>query len=236
MAKHAVLQTFYASDAWRAFRLTVIAERGTRCEHCRERVAKAQELTLHHIIELTPENVNDAMIALNPDNVLVVHHGCHNQIHKRNAAKRGRQVFIVYGPPLSGKTTFVRENMEPGDLVVDYDRIYQAVSGLDLYDKPNELLPHVRAVHSLLLDHIKTRFGKWQTAWIIGGYADHYRREKLTSDLGAELLHMEATRDQCIKRLKQDKFRKNRETEWIGYIDRWFSEYTAGGPLPVDPE
>lgn len=226
MAKHAILQTFYASDAWRAFRLAVIAARGTRCEHCGERVAKAQELTLHHKIELTPENVNDVMIALNPDNVLVVHHGCHNQIHRRAATRRGRQVYIVYGPPLSGKSSYVTEQMEAGDIVVDYDRIYQAISGLEPYDKPNELLPNVRAVHSLLIDHIKTRYGKWKTAWIIGGYADRYKREKLADDLGAELVFIAATRDQCIERLRQDQQRQNREAEWAGYIDNWFTEYT----------
>lgn len=226
MARSTDLQTFYASDAWRAFRLAVIGERGPRCEYCKERVAKAQELTLHHKIELTPENVNDAMIALNPENVMVVHHGCHNRIHKRNAVRKGHRVFIVYGPPSSGKTTYVNENMESGDLVVDYDRIYRAISGLALYDKPNELLPNVRAVHGLLLDHIKTRYGKWQTAWIIGGYADRYKREKLVEDLGAELVFIQATRDRCIERLKQDPDRKIRETEWTGYIDRWFEEHT----------
>lgn len=226
MARSTDLQRFYASDEWRAFRLTVIGERGPRCEYCGERVAKAQELTLHHKIELTPENVNDAMIALNPENVMVVHHGCHNRIHKRNTARKGYRVFIVYGPPSSGKTTYVNENMEPGDLVVDYDWIYRAISGLVLYDKPNELLPNVRAVHGLLLDHIKTRYGKWQTAWIIGGYADRYKREKLADDLGAELVFIQATRDRCIERLKQDPDRKTREAEWTGYIDRWFEEHT----------
>lgn len=234
MAKHAVLQTFYASDKWRAFRAAIIAERGTRCEHCGEWVAVARDLTLHHKIELTPENVHDAMIALNPDNVLVIHHSCHNQVHKRNAAKRGRQAFIVYGPPLSGKTTFVKENMEPGDLVVDYDAIYAGLSTLPWYNKPSEILPNVRAVHALLLDHIKTRYGKWQTAWIIGGYADHYKRDKLAEEIGAELIFIEASRDQCIERLKQDPHRSVREAEWTGYINKWFDDYSAGGSPPVD--
>jgi len=226
MAKHSVLQTFYASDKWRNFRLLTINERGLKCEYCGERVAIARELTIHHKIELTPDNVHDALISLNPDNVMVVHHSCHNKIHKRNATKTKRQVFVVYGPPMSGKSTFVAESISPGDIVIDYDRLFAALSLLDNYDKPNELLPNVRAVHSLLLDNIKTRYGKWDNAWIIGGYADKYKREKLADDLGAELIYMEIIRDECLKRLKSDCRRSKREAEWTGYINKWFESYT----------
>lgn len=225
MAKHAVLQTFYASDIWRAFRLLIINQRGLRCEHCGERVAAGHELTIHHIIELTPDNYKDAMIALNPDNVMVVHHACHNRIHPRNAAKTGRLVFIVYGPPMSGKTTFIQENLTPGDLVVDFDAIFVNLSALTCYNKPNELLPNVRAVHSLLLDHIKTRYGKWDTAWIVGGYADKYKRDKLAEELGAELIYLETSQDECLARLKKDNDRSKREAEWTGYINKWFESY-----------
>lgn len=226
MAKHSILQTFYASDIWRTFRLMIINQRGLRCEHCGEWVAVASELTIHHIIELTPENVHDATIALNPDNVMVVHHACHNKIHKRNQAKTQRGVYLVYGPPLSGKTTFVKENLTPGDIVVDIDAIYVSVSTLPCYNKPNELLPNVRAVQNLLLDHIRTRYGKWETAWVIGGYADKYKREKLADDLGAELVHMAITEEECLARLKKDPERSKREAEWTGYIKKWFQDYT----------
>lgn len=38
------------------------------------------------------------------------------------------QVILVCGPPASGKTTFVRNHMVPGDIVVDLDAIMQAIS------------------------------------------------------------------------------------------------------------
>lgn len=75
MAKYARVKSFYASLTWQTFRLLLINERGLRCEYCGERVVRASELTVHHKTELTPENVDDVMIALNPDKVLVVHHG-----------------------------------------------------------------------------------------------------------------------------------------------------------------
>ncbi|MBC2722023.1 HNH endonuclease signature motif containing protein [Desulfosporosinus sp.] len=226
MAKYSVLQTFYASDAWRNFRLLILNERGLRCEYCGERVAQSKELTLHHKTELTPDNYEDVTIALNPTNIMVVHHGCHNSIHKRSAAKLVRAVFMVYGPPLAGKKTYTQDRMWPGDLIVDIDAIYTAISGQPWYSKPDSLLKNVRVVHSQLLDNIRTRFGRWDRAWILGGYPDKYKREKLADDLGAELVFIEASKDQCLERLKTDPIRKKHEAEWTGYIDKWFLQHT----------
>lgn len=38
-----------------------------------------------------------------------------------------KTVHIVYGPPLAGKSTFVRENMGPDDLVFDMDAVQNAL-------------------------------------------------------------------------------------------------------------
>jgi len=37
-------------------------------------------------------------------------------------------VYIVWGSPASGKTTYVKKHMEGGDLVVDLDLIKQSIS------------------------------------------------------------------------------------------------------------
>lgn len=225
MAKYNILKSFYASLIWQNFRIATIAERGLRCEYCGELVVRAKDLTLHHIKELTPENVSDVMISLNPANILVVHHECHNKIHNRFGYQPGRNVFIVFGPPLSGKKTYVQEYMSRGDLVVDMDRLYYAVSMLPNYDKPDGLLGNVRGIHNFLIDNIKTRYGKWVNAWVVGGYADKYKREKLAEDLGAELVFCDASKNECLRRLELDEDRRCRQDEWRGYIEKWFMEY-----------
>jgi predicted kinase len=133
----------------------------------------------------------------------------------------------VFGSPLSGKKTYVRENMHRGDLVVDMDRLYSAVSLLPVYDKPNNLFGNVMGIHNLLIDNLKTRYGKWNDAWVIGGYADRYKREKLAEDLGAELIFCNVSKEECLKRLEQDEDRRFRKDEWKTYIEKWFSEYVA---------
>ncbi|MGJ9381795.1 hypothetical protein [Salipaludibacillus sp. CF4.18] len=226
MAKHAVIKSFYASKEWIALRLLLIIERGNKCEHCKEIISKSKDLIGHHTVELTPENVHDHNISLNPDKIEIVCFDCHNKEHKRFGYKGAKEVYLVYGPPMSGKTTFVKHQVERGDIVVDIDSLYSAVSMLPDYDKPDNLYNNVIGIHSQLLDNIKTRYGKWHNAWIIGGYADKYKRERLANDLGAELIYCEVDREECIRRLEHDEVRQYRKDEWKGYIDKWFESYT----------
>lgn len=226
MAKHAILKSFYASEEWQTLRITLINERGNRCQHCGELIAIAKDIIGHHVIEITPENVMDRMISLNPDNIELVCFDCHNKTHKRFGAKVKREVFLVYGPPMSGKTTYVQQNAERGDLVIDMDQLYAAVSFLPTYDKPENLFANVMGMHNYLIDNIRTRYGKWKNAWVIGGYADKYKRERLANDLGAELIFCDVSREECIRRLRVDEGKKYRQDEWEKYIDKWFSRYT----------
>lgn len=227
MARYSILQSFYASEQWQIFRMIIISERGLKCEYCGEEVIRAGDLTLHHIIELTPENVNDVTISLNPENIMVVHHDCHNRIHNRFGYKPERNVYVVFGPPMSGKTSFVMERMLRGDMIVDMNRLYSAVSMLPFYDKPDNLFNNVRYIHNQLIDNIKTRFGKWNNAWIIGGYADKYKRERLAEDLGAEIIFCNVSKEECLRRLELDDDRKYRKDEWKQYIEKWFDMFVA---------
>lgn len=226
MAQHAIIKRFYRSKEWITLRLNLINERGNECELCNETIAVARDIIGHHKVELTPENVSDANISLNPENILIVCFDCHNKIHKRFGHQHGKEVYIVYGPPMSGKTTYVRSQLERGDIVIDMDMLYAAVSMLPSYDKPDNLYNNVIGIHSQLIDNIKTRYGKWHTAWIIGGYADKYKRERLANDLGADLIYIDEDIDVCYSRLKDDEERKNRQEEWKSYIDKWFDSYT----------
>jgi predicted kinase len=230
MAKYRVLDLFYKSKEWQAFRTAYIHDRikqdnGSRCDYCGGWIDNAEHVTLHHIEELTPSNVGEAMIALNPDNIKQVHKTCHNTIEK-HAAEKARRVFIVYGPPMAGKKTYVKQRAWPGDLIVDIDAIYKAITGLPMYEKPNALYYNAVAIQDLLLDHIKTRYGRWDNAWIIGGYPDRYKRERLANEVGAESVLITAPKEVCISRLKMDADRRVNEGEWTTYIEKWFERHT----------
>ncbi len=230
MAKYPVLDKFYKNKRWQDFRTAYIVSRikrdgGSLCDYCGEWIDNPHEITLHHEEELTPDNINDVMVALNPDNIKQIHASCHNTIHK-HAGHKPKRIFLVYGPPMSGKTTYVKRRAWRGDIIVDMDSLYQAVSGLSRYDKPNSLYHNVIAVQNLLLDHIKTRYGRWDNAWVIGGYPDRYKRERLAKELGAEVIYKELSREECKARVKLDVKRQGRYKEWCSYIDKWFDRFT----------
>ena len=231
MSKYAIINNFYASKVWRDFRTGLIAERsiknGCKCEHCGKLMVEPSKMIGHHAEELTPENVNDYSISLNSELVELICYECHNEEHKRFGYEKGKQVFIIYGCPLSGKTTYVRRYKGRGDIVIDIDQLYKAVTFLNDYDKPDRLLSNIKRVRNDLLDQIKVRYGKWQTAWVIMGGADKYRREKLAEDLGAELIYMECSKEEAMARLHVDEDRKYMKADYFKYIETWFERHAA---------
>lgn len=229
MAKYAKLKSFYASEKWINFRQIMINSRSVNgeviCDYCHKPITAIRDIIGHHKEELTPDNVDNVDISLNPENIMIVHHDCHNEIHHRFGYKPEYGVFIVFGAPLSGKHTYVQQNIQRGDLVVDMDKLYEAMSFMPLYDKPDNLLMNVRMIYHSLIDNIKTRYGRWNSAWVIGGYSDKYSRERTANDLGAELIFCNVTKEECLRRLECDVDRQSRKDEWEKFINKWFDGY-----------
>lgn len=228
------LSQFYNSDIWRTFRAGLIHDRinpedGVLYdEFSGEPLLKSYDIVLHHKIQLTMHNVNDYSVALNPDNIMIVSQRSHNEIHARFGYVTGRKVYVVYGAPCSGKTTFVNNVKGNSDLIVDIDNIWECLTGGNRYDKPNALKTNVFAIRDLLFDQIKTRAGKWERAYVITGGAVRGERERLISTLGAESIFIDTDQRECLKRLANDKNRsETAKIQWTNYINEWFESYSA---------
>lgn len=226
------LSDFYTSKQWREFRAAVIAERMGNAggvlfdEWTRQPIANTYDCVLHHKQPLTLANVNDYAISLNPENIMIVTHKSHNEIHSRFG--RGRQsVYLVYGSPCSGKTTYVKNNKGNSDIVCDMDSIWECITG-ERYIKPNALKDNAFILRGALLDMIKTRAGKWERAWIIEGCARIADREKYMNQYGAELIYIDTDKETCLQRLANDTGRRPVFDDWKKYIDNWFNDYQPG--------
>lgn len=224
------LYNFYRSDQWENLLKILKHERldsqgNLICAHCGKPIVRAYDCIGHHIIELTEENYTDANISLNPDNIQLVHHKCHNIIHNKLFSGH-RQVFIVYGSPLAGKSSYVAEAMAEGDLIIDMDRIWSCVSGCDRYVKPARLKSVVFAVRDNLLESVKYRRGKWLNAYIIGGYPYRGERERLAESLGAREVFIDTPYEECVKRLTECEDRDKKL--WEQYISDWWLQYQGG--------
>ena len=224
------LSEFYTSKEWLDFRAVLIAER-TRAdgfvydEINGKPIVKAYDIILHHKIELTLENVNDANITLNPENIQVVSFRTHNDIHNR-FGRWTRHVYLVYGSPLSGKSTYVKERAGIHDLIIDIDKIYACISNNPPYVKSGRLYDNMRTVYDALLGDVKHKNGKWVNVFIVGGFPFKGERERTAAEYGAELIHIPCTEEEAQARLQAAQDGRDK-VEYSKYISTWFTRYQA---------
>ncbi len=211
------VKQFYTTKAWRSLTYKIKVERGGRCERCGDRPPYFSNLIGHHKEHLTEENVDEASVSLNPDNIEIICQRCHNKEHRRFGYKSS--VYIVYGSPFAGKTSMVRELMQPGDIVLDIDALWQAVTYGE--EKPKGVRFNVFKLRDSLYDQIKTRYGKWVDAYVIGGYPEKYERERIAEGLNAELIYCDSTKEECLERFNLS----DKQKDWEEYINVWWEKF-----------
>ena len=132
-------------------------------------------------------------------------------------------VTAVCGPPGSGKSSYVQERAKWGDLVVDVDALYGAVSGLPLYEKPDVLLPLVMEARDALIARL-SRPSQVRHAWVILGGARREDRARLTSR-GARAVVLEIEASECIRRIALDPRRSANWRLWEPLVREWWERY-----------
>lgn len=215
------LFSFYRSKEWEDLRSVLRMERVDSsgdiiCGHCGRPIVNRYDCIAHHVIPLTESNVNNYDISLNPANIELVHHSCHNDIHNRFGSYT-RHIYIVYGSPCSGKSTYVNRAALQDDLIIDIDRIYEAMCN----GRSNRLYPNVMAVYRQLIDMVKTRNGQWVNAWIVRGFPLKGERERLAKELNAELVFIDTDRQTCLDRSRL------KGKDYYRHVDDWWEKFQA---------
>lgn len=75
-------RAFYHSRAWKNIREFVYRRDKGLCQRCKRHNKFQPGKIVHHLIPLTPENIDDPTIALDADNLELVCKRCHEEIHK----------------------------------------------------------------------------------------------------------------------------------------------------------
>jgi predicted kinase len=215
------LSTFYKSKQWEGLveqlKIERVNEQGQIiCEHCGKPITRKYDCIGHHKTELTEDNVNDYNISLNPANIMLIHFKCHNMIHERFEGFK-QEVFLVYGSPCSGKSSWVHEVANPDDLILDIDKLWEAVSIADKYNKPARLKANVFGIRDCILDQIRCRVGLWRNAYVIGGYPLRSDRDRLCDLLGAQPIFIDTTKEECLSRAMNE--------DWKQFIEDWFDSF-----------
>lgn len=120
---------------------------------------------------------------------------------KENGSK---EIICVFGSPCSGKTTFVRQMAQKGDLIIDHDDLYMAISTLDRYERHPGIRDAVLEMKKTLLDFIRERKGYWSRAWVIDTAHSSAGRKQLMDLVGADRgVIIYADRATCLERMKE---------------------------------
>lgn len=107
---------FYQSAAWKRTRQTVIKRANGLCERCKAAGLYVPGVIVHHKEYITPNNVHDASVTLDPANLEYLCEDCHNKEHKAKPNTRYR--FDSDGKLLPPKGE-ERRTTPPGGLILD---------------------------------------------------------------------------------------------------------------------
>lgn len=126
-------------------------------------------------------------------------------------------VYLIYGSPCSGKTTYIKEHMKRGDLICDVDYIYGAISNDDPHNAELYLHEVACKLNGTLKDIIRKRDGGWGNAYVVSIANTKEKlkteKERIKAD---ECIFIDTPYEVCMERAKERPF----YFQWI--IQEWF--------------
>lgn len=136
-----------------------------------------------------------------------------------------KEVFIICGAPGSGKTTYASQHHQPGDLIVDMDTIVAALTGDETAHPDYEnILDVAIAVRNTLYNIIENGTGDWKRAFVITSSMNDGAVIALAKQLHATVHYMETTKEECKRRIANDKTRQDKEL-FYNLVDEWFKNH-----------
>ena len=94
-ADRAWAKKFYSSRAWKDCRKAVFTARHGLCERCLKRGLIVPGTQVHHIIPISPENIENPYITLNPDNLVLLCKQCHDAQHRAGRYLIGEEGELI---------------------------------------------------------------------------------------------------------------------------------------------
>lgn len=159
------------------------------------------------------------------------------QHHRTSAtALRRHSVTLVCGPPLGGKSFYVRQHALPGDLILDTDEIGSAISGQSVHETPAILKPFVFTARDAVLAELQ-RTVLPKRVWVIETAPDPQLRARLRSKWNAsEVIMMLTPAEVCRERLlanprpcaRLDCRGEVSSVDWMALVYEWWQAYRPG--------
>jgi len=133
------------------------------------------------------------------------------------------KVIVVYGCSCSGKSTYVKEHMTENDIVYDYDRLLSALTSRDSHTTEKHAAHNlITRLRYLIISNLKDDKDIQRifiiTRWPTDGI------KKMLDGFEVEYKYLQANENECIKRLKNDDSRPDKE-QWEKVIHQWHLEH-----------
>lgn len=129
---------------------------------------------------------------------------------------------VITGPAGSGKTTLVNDLKRWGDLVMDVDALFVAMSGLPWNEKPKQLLPYVVAARDAVLATLARR--RDVAAWVITSNGDMVEVVNIARQVNAKIIVLAVDRLECSRRVSQDP-QRHRWDLYNDMINAWWEKF-----------
>jgi hypothetical protein len=139
---------------------------------------------------------------------------------------------VVTGPPCSGKSTWVKQHARPGDIVIDFDVIAQALGSPSVHGHSPALTQvAAEARHAAIAEAI-TQHHKGARVFVVDTQPGEKRRWQY-DHAGAKWVNLTATPDELHARCSRE-----RPAAWHARIDQWLAAdaaAAAGKRMPDPP-
>ena len=129
-------------------------------------------------------------------------------------------IYLIWGPPGAGKTTYAQTYMSPGDILIDFDLLFQALAGVPIHEREYILFDRVEDCRQFLINTIE-RYPEVRSTWVTMCAPKKEDREPFVK-MGARLRLVQESASVCIGRCRE---RGENWHRWEKAIRKWFEDY-----------
>lgn len=194
---------------WQKLRNAVMAEQGYHCQECKKSGVISRAREVDHIIPKSQGGTDDV------DNLAALCIACHSAKSQRESGgarayvlpkrmpRPRKPLYVVCGPPGAGKSTYVAQNADKHDMVLDLDALAEEIHKRPLHELD-------RATRNALLEERNDRlirFAEGNTihrrCWLIATAGTQLQRDFWESK-GAKVVVIHPGADVCIARIVEE--------------------------------
>lgn len=153
MGRHSV-DPVYRHKAWPITRAAILERDAHRCQINGPK-CKSIATEVDHIVP-----TRDGGAWFDPDNLRAACKPCNiGRANRQKAADGWRRsptrITLVVGPPAGGKSTYVDEHRQPGDMVIDFDRMAEALGSGTTHDHGEGMVAATGVARNALLGRLR---------------------------------------------------------------------------------